>query len=481
MILRPQFGASPCLCNPLALSRASHNPGGGIRTLSTIDPITPSEAVAEATPVKGKSGLQRIVANTIWLLAGKGFGAVLSFVYLGLLTRSLGVVGFGQFSLILGTAQMIVALVTFQTWQVVVRYGAAYVKDKTKVARYGHLIALATAFDVFGALMGCLLAWAGTNWLAPYFGWDAELSRNALIFCCAMLISVKSTPMGILRVENRFDLSTYADAMIPLVRMVGALIVMVEGPTITGFLWAWAAAEVATAIVYWMLAAWQLRGSVSWRAVRDPRAAMRENEAIGRFLLITNASSTVTGLSSNLGMMLIGFFVSPAAAGFYRLANQLSGAMTKISGLLSRTIFAEVNLVRAQEGVESLQALFGKANRVLLITGVTVVALVALLGKPVLLLMSGAEFLPAYPLLLLLAAAASVELSGAMYEPTLMSGDKANTALYLQIVRLVLLVILLAIMLPLWGAMGAAAATFVTAVVRNFMLRQAARRHLLDG
>lgn len=449
--------------------------------MSTIDPITPSEAVTETTPVKGKSGLQRIVANTVWLLAGKGFGAVLSFVYLGLLTRSLGVSGFGQFSLILGTAQMIVALVTFQTWQVVVRYGATYVKDKSKTTRYGHLIALATAFDILGALIGCLLAWAGTSWLAPYFGWDANLARNALIFCCAMLISVKSTPMGILRVENRFDLSTYADAVIPLIRMIGALIVMIEGPTITRFLWAWAAAEVATAIVYWILAGWQLRGHVRVRDIRDPKAAFAENEAIGRFLLVTNASSTVTGLSSNLGMMLIGFFVSPAAAGFYRLASQLSGAMTKISGLLSRTIFAEVNLVRAQEGVESLQKLFRKANRALFITGITVVAVVALLGKPILLLMSGPEFLPAYPLLLLLAAASSVELSGAMYEPTLMSGDKANTALMLQLVRLILLVILLAIMLPLWGAMGAAAATFITAVIRNIMLRQAARRHLLDG
>lgn len=449
--------------------------------MSIIDPVTPSEAVAERTPVKGKSGLQRIVANTIWLLAGKGFGAVLSFIYLGLLTRSLGVSGFGQFSLILGTAQMIVALVTFQTWQVVVRYGASYVQDKAKSARYGHLIALATLFDFLGAILGCLIAWAGVYWLAPYFGWSPELANNALIFCCAMLLAVKSTPMGVLRVENRFDLSTYADAITPIARMIGALVVMATGPSITGFLWAWGVAEIATAIVYWILAGWQLRGQVGLSQIRHPRTAFEENEAIGRFLLITNATSTVTGLSSNLGMMLIGFFVSPAAAGYYRLASQLSGAMTKISGLLSRTIFAEVNLVRAQEGVESLQKLFSKGNRILLFTGITVVALVALLGKPVLLLMSGPEFLPAYPMLLFLAAASSVDLSGAMYEPTLMSGDKANTALILQVVRLALLVILLALMLPLWGAIGAAAATFITALIRNMLLRRAASRHLLDG
>lgn len=443
-----------------------------------IDERAADILVDAPAPIEGTSGISRIIANTAWLLGGKGFGAVLSFIYLGLLTRTLGVTGFGQFSLIVGTAQLIVAIVTFQTWQVVVRYGAAYVKRVQDKARYGHLIALASLFDLIGALGGCVIAWAGVHWLAPYFGWDDDLARNALFFCCAMLLAVKSTPMGILRVENRFDLGTYADAVIPLVRMIGALVVLGTGPTITGFLWAWAAAEVATAIAYWLFAAWQLKGQLAASDISNPRAAFEENEAIGNFLFVTNITSTVTGLSQNLGMMLIGFFVSPAAAGFYRLANQLSGAMTKISGLLSRTIFAEVNLVRQQEGVASLQSLFGKATRLLIITGIIVVALVAVLGKPVLLLMSGPDFLPAFPLLLILATAASVELAGAMYEPTLMSGDKARTALYIQIARLVLLVILLLVMLPQWGAVGAAMATLISAVIRMAMLHYAARRHL---
>ncbi len=446
-----------------------------------MEPINSSEAIAQPTPVSSKSGLRRIFANTMWLLAGKGFGAVLSFFYLGLLTRTLGTEAFGQFSLILGTAQMISALVAFQTWQVVVRYGAAYVKEGGHERRYGHLIALATLFDIAGAVVGCVVAGLGVHWVAPFFGWDAELSRNALLFCIVMLLAVRSTPIGILRVEDRFDLSTYADAIIPLMRMGGAAAVMWLGPSIEGFLWAWAAAEIACALVHWALAGWQLRGRLSLRHVRKPGAALQENEAIGRFLMITNASSAVAGLSQNLAMMMIGFFVNPATAGLYRLASQLAAAMTKISGLLSRTIFAEVNLVRAQEGVAALQNLFRKANRILLFTGGIVVLLVALLGKPVLLLMSGPEFLSAYPLLLLLAAAASVELAGAMYEPTLMSSYRANTALYIQIVRLLILIVLLLVMLKLWGATGAAIATGIASIARMLLLHRAARKHLLDG
>ena len=54
----------------------------------------------------------RALRNVGWLLTGKGVGAVLSLVYLALATRSLGVAGFGQFSLVLGTGQAAAALVT---------------------------------------------------------------------------------------------------------------------------------------------------------------------------------------------------------------------------------------------------------------------------------------------------------------------------------------------------------------------------------
>src|SRR3546814_6130619 len=48
-------------------------------------------------PEKGDSSIGRILENTAWLLGGKGVGALLSFVYLAIITRTLGPAGFGHF------------------------------------------------------------------------------------------------------------------------------------------------------------------------------------------------------------------------------------------------------------------------------------------------------------------------------------------------------------------------------------------------
>ena len=65
----------------------------------------------------------RILANTGWLLGGKGVGAVLSLAYLAIVTRTLGVADFGRFALVLSAANVIKTLVSFDSWQIVVRYG----------------------------------------------------------------------------------------------------------------------------------------------------------------------------------------------------------------------------------------------------------------------------------------------------------------------------------------------------------------------
>lgn len=437
------------------------------------------EAVIEPAKASGeKTGIRRIITNTGWLLGGKGFGGVLSLFYLAILTRTLGVTGFGQFALITGAAQAVALIVTFQTWQVVVRYGARYIKGADNRAKFGRLVGLCTLLDIAGALAGCALAFVAVRGLAPYFGWDQELADSALTFALVVLLSIKSTPTGILRVENRFDLAAFAEAIIPLVRLIGTLIVWLTNPTLINFLIVWALSELIHAIGYWLFAAWHSRDIMSPRNLFRAPHAMRENQGMGEFLIITNLGSTFAGLSQNMALLIVGYFVGPTAAGLYRLASQISIAMTKISVLLSRAIFAEVNLVRAQQGVEAIKTLFRKASRMLFITGGAVILIVVLLGKPAIYFLSGPEFLPAYPLLILLATAASIDLAGAIYEPTLLSGSGARTALKLQAIIAALFITMLLLGLQYYGAAGAAGAMVITAVIRLLLFGSAAKRHL---
>jgi O-antigen/teichoic acid export membrane protein len=432
------------------------------------------------TPEKAeKSGLFRILQNTAWLLGGKTFGGILSLFYLAIVTRTLGVEGFGQFALIVGTGQAIALFVSFQTWQVIVRFVDAKTADADD-DRYSNLIALCTLFELAGGLAGVALAYGFVAIAGPYLGWDAVLSGQAFAFAAVILLAIKSTPTGVLRVANRFDLTAYAESVVPLVRMIGALVIWLTQPTIAGFLLVWAAGEVISALTCWALAYRQSAHVMRFPTPSRARAAWRQTEGIGAFLFISNAGTTLNGFAQNIGLIIIGLFVSPAAAGLYRIASQLSGAMAKISTLLSRAIFAEVNWARADGGKDAMRALYGRANRLLYISGALVLAVIVMAGKPVLTLMSGPEFAPAYPIMVMLGLAAVINLIGAMNEPTLLSGEGAGKAMVLQAAATGVYAGLMTLFLPPYGAMGAAGAMVGFAIVRQILLSRAAKAHLVD-
>ncbi|MHA6767494.1 lipopolysaccharide biosynthesis protein [Sphingobium ummariense] len=420
-------------------------------------------------------GFARILANTAWLLGGKGVGAVLSLVYLAIVTRTLGVADFGRFALVLSAAQVVKTLVSFDSWQIVVRYGQVHLASGNGDA-LNRVLRFCILIDVGSALAGGVVA--GAVILA--FGDALELSGGmewqAWLFCMIMMVTIRSSPTGVLRLFDRFDSGALAETMVPIGRMVGALLAWILLPNITGYLIAWGMAELLCAITYWGLALHVGRGRIgSWRAGRT-LDARRENPGIVGFLTATNLQTSLASVGQQVAVLVVGGFAGPAGAGLYRLANQLANSLTKISSLLSRSIFVELSRTQASHGAQALGALFRRTNRLALIAGAVIIALIVTIGHPLLGLIAGHEFLPAYPLLLLLGIAACIDLVGVSYRPLLMTTDRAGLSLQITFVATILLLGLQAALLPVYGTIGAAGANIAASLAAFLMMGLASRR-----
>jgi O-antigen/teichoic acid export membrane protein len=422
----------------------------------------------ERQRVKGaaRSGtLARVIENAVWLLGGKAVGAILSLIYIGMATRSLGPELFGQFVLILGTGQAVSAIVTFSTWQVVVNYGMPHLHSGNREA-LGRVLAFCIALDFGAALAGCVIAAVGVLLMAPLMGWDATLSRDALLFCFVVLLSFRSTAIGILRLHDRFGLAAAADSVTPIVRLVGALVVVLAfRPSVSGFLVAWAVAELLTAAAHWVLALREARGALDPAHWRGIVSAGRDNPGLWHFAAITNMGTTLNALGKQFSVLLVGLVAGPAAAGGYRLAFQLGRSLAKLSDLMSRSAFAELARVHVAHTGEQLRKLFRHAARFSVVAGVVIIVLLLTIGRPVLGLVAGDEYLSAYPLLLMLGTAAALDLGGSSFEPALMATGHAGNAFRLRVWTTLLQAILLAALLPTWGVTGAAVATLTASAL----------------
>src|SRR3546814_6664080 len=130
---------------------------------------------------------------TVVLVGGMCLVSVLSCVYLAIITRTLRPAGFAHFALILSTAQLISIIVSFESWQVIVKFGQEHVQN-SDTERFGRLFGFCIAIDLCAAIVGCLIAALATFLLGPYFGWSHELSLQALAYCA--VIDRKSTRLN---------------------------------------------------------------------------------------------------------------------------------------------------------------------------------------------------------------------------------------------------------------------------------------------
>ncbi len=419
-------------------------------------------AAAVRAAGSGDRPLARIARNTGWLLAGKGLGSVLSMVYLAILARTLGLAGFGQFALIFGIAQGIVQFTSFQSWRIVVRYGADPIARGDKNA-FARLAIVATLLDIGAALVGGGIAWFVVALFAARFGWDAQVALYALVFAWTMLIAVRSAPMGMLRAHDRFRDSAAADAATPVARFIGALVVLATGPSVERFLVAWAAAEIVTAIAYWTLAL-RLR-PFAGRDRRSIGRVVRDNPGFWRFTLLTNLGSTLTAAQQQLPLLGVGYFAGEAAAGLFRLAHQVGQALQRLADMLARAVFAEQARTHAADGADAAGALHGHIARLAWIVGAVIVIVVVALGWPALMALGGRAFTAAYPLLVLLGAAAAIEFVVVGNEPLLLAQGRAGAALAIRAVCVAVLVAGLALLVPLYADIGAGLAVLGTSLV----------------
>ncbi|WP_188768037.1 lipopolysaccharide biosynthesis protein [Novosphingobium endophyticum] len=409
---------------------------------------------AKRDRLESASPMRRILQNTAWLLGGKGFGAVCGLVYLAILTRTLGLKDFGHFSLIFGTAQALIAIAGFQTWRVVVRYGSEHVhaEDWDKFGRLGMLCGM---LDAVGAVFGCALAAVVIYGFAGVLDLNPAYIDTAFYFSCAALWALVSAPTGIVRALHRFDMAVYVEAVVPTGRLIAALAIWWTGPSVSRFLIAWAAIDILEAVLYWIMARRLCPQAVRLSNLARWRQAFAENEGVGRFFMVTYASATIEATMRNGPLLAVGAFIGTRAAGLYRLASQLSQALSKLSTLLTRSVYAEVARARVASELAEFRKLALQTSGIAGIAGVVVVGIALVAGRQLLELIAGPDFEQGASILVPLAIAASFDLASVAFEPVLHSTGRARLSLFARLLAVIALAVGLYLFIP-FGPSGAA-------------------------
>jgi O-antigen/teichoic acid export membrane protein len=142
----------------------------------------------------------------------------------------------------------------------------------------------------------------------------------------------------------------------------------------------------------------------------------------------------------------------------------------KLAPMLTRAAFPElVRAVRTSE-VAQLNRLLRRILFASTAISIVILALAAVLGRPLLTLVGGHAYASAYPVLLWVAAAGCLDLATVGFEPVMIALHRAGTVFVIQALTTIVLLAAMVTLTPIHGAIGAAIALCLGGLVSETLL-----------
>jgi O-antigen/teichoic acid export membrane protein len=347
--------------------------------------------------------LRNILRNTGYLFSSNTISLVLSLVQSIFAARLLGVNDFGVVGIIIVFASTLNRLFSFRMGELVVKYLGQY-QAQDQMERAGALVKVAFLVEGASSILAFVLLVILSPWAAVVFAKDASTAPLFVFFGVSILSSLfTEAAVGVLQIDNKFR----SQALINLFQSILTAGIILAAYFANSGIWLVLTAYLAgklllnlgTVMLAWHSLAHLLPGDW-WRS---PLSTLPPRKELVQFTISTNLSATLNLLVRDSEVLWVALFLSPVESGYFRVALAIINlAMIPINPLINTT-FPEISRAVAAANWARLKALL---KRITLISGGwTILTFIGILifGNW-LLLFYGEEFLPAFPLLLILMA-----------------------------------------------------------------------------
>jgi O-antigen/teichoic acid export membrane protein len=406
----------------------------------------------------GDVSFRRRMVHVSHLLVGNYSGALLALVAVALTARALGPTDYGILALTIAFARAIERLVSFQSWQPIIKYGAALSAEDDK-AELKALLKFGLLLDIGSAILGWMTAILSALVASYWLGWDEETTQLVLLYSTVLLFCITGLPTAVLRLAGRFRVVAYGQVLSAAVRLVlcGAATWMGGDLLVFGLIWM--VTQILGSMVFLLTAFRVLRQQGVRGILRTPvKGVTRRFPGIWGFAVSANLSLTLRSSANQLDVLLVGALAGPAGAGLYHIAKQIGKLAQQVGAQVQAVVYPDVARLWAANAVAEFRQAVVQVEALLVGFGLIIFAVAFFAGEPLLRWAAGEEFVGAAPILAVQMIAVMLTLSGSAGYSALLAMGRQKQALSVVFVATAVFHLSALILIPQLGAIGASVA-----------------------
>lgn len=402
--------------------------------------------------------LRTMLRNAAYLGSGSVASAVLGLIALSCAGKGMSPAMFGVLVVIQSYTKAVSDFIKFQTWQFVVQFGTPAL-EKNNIERFRDVISFSFGLDILSGAVAIIGGMVLLPFLSHSLGLDAKSFWLAILYCTLIPSMTSSTPTGILRAFNRFDLISIQQAIKPFLQASGSLICYYFDLGFPGFVITWYAANLTGGTLFWWFASRELKKRDIHNALKPALfPPSRRLAGAWNFVWTTNFAHTIWAARNSCSVVLVGVILGPAQAGLFKIAMTFFDATGTPAKLLEKSFYPEIMRLDPRT---TKPWLLGLRSALLAgAIGIVVALLVMLVGKPLISLVFGYKYLQAYDLIQIILGAIIVSMLGFPQESLLFMAGKQRAFLIAQTLSATSYLVLLVVLSHIFGVQGAAFAYF---------------------
>lgn len=345
---------------------------------------------------------RRVVKNSLHLFSTNTIALALSVLQGALVTRLLGPAGFGLLGILMFYASTVNSIFSFRMSELVVRYGGEYL-EKGEKDKAAALMKAASLTELLVSILAFLVVVFTAGWAEANLAKTPGVAWMFTIYAIGLLANFNAeTSVGVLQITDTVKLQGRVNLLQSIVTTLIIVAAFLLNGTIEVVLVAYLLSKTILGLGMFIAAQVQLKRVLGRGWWNESFSAIAEWRELIRFAFSSNVSATIIKIFRESEILWVGFFLSTAAAGYYRVAYTLAGFLAIVTDPLIASTFPEINRLVVQNAWARLKDFLRKITSLSFAYNFAIAIGFVLLGQWLIILYSNETFLPAYPALIAL-------------------------------------------------------------------------------
>lgn len=389
---------------------------------------------------------KKVALNTLVQGLGKIIVLVLSLLTTGILTRTLGLGGYGEYAFITALILFFGTVSDWGTNIIAVREASQRKDERPEI--FGSTVFFRLLLAGIALALVNLLIRVNPDWRT----FTAPVTIGSFVL---LALSLKTSLGAIFQTLLRYDLSVIVEIASSLLFLLLVLFSLSLGITLSAVIFSWLLATAAASLVGLFFA--RRLSPVIWGL--NPRIVRRifwEAAPAGALFLFFN-------LYNRIDTVLLQYFKGAEAVGIYGLAYKIYDNLVVGAAFLMNAMFPLVSagFAAAGKGLRT-KTYYQKSFDLLLGGGLAVFFVFFFLSPFLIKLLGGNEFLPAAGVLRILLFATVISYINHLTGYSLIAFGRQKTSMFIALAALVLNVLGNLLFIPLYSYTAAAVITIAT-------------------